>query len=272
MFKRKRSMWQMAENQQWDGIRERLQKSSSLSEVSKVDFSGLTLFGVCIMHHAPLDIVRQMADLSPSVLPPGDLAANSPLHLACEFGAPIEVVEIVLEKFPSAAVLLDHKGQTPLHHAVTALCEKAVKGEPWSIEVVVTVYNAAPKCADVVDKRSLKPLDRAFRDPRCRRVAEKLRPCVRQHRDDKSHGTRSTRSSRSKHSSSSTRSAKTRSSKARHSSSSVRSSPAAPNRPSSSFSLPSSSSGHDIDEMKDLLDWRRRQSSRKINTMSSPSA
>lgn len=52
-----------------------------------------------------------------------DSNGKLPLHVACEYGASVKVIETLLDEYTSAAMISDKEGKLPIHH----LCESYIR-------------------------------------------------------------------------------------------------------------------------------------------------
>jgi len=78
-----------------------------------------------------------------------DIDGLYPLHWVCSGGPPIEVVQVVLAAYPSAAKKVDNEGSTPLHFATHYSASASV------IEALQKIY---PKANRMQDKYGRTPL------------------------------------------------------------------------------------------------------------------
>ena len=94
-------------------------------------------------------VVKFLASVSPESVRMTNLKRQLPLHMACNrYNVSIDVVEMLLMRYPQAAKHQDWQHQVPLHKAVAWKANIAVIG------ALVTVF---PEAARLRDKRSLTP-------------------------------------------------------------------------------------------------------------------
>lgn len=84
---------------------------------ARVGTSGMTpLHLTCSSAHASIHVVRvllELGDVAAQCSLP-DLDGDTPLHAACRSGAPLEVLEVLLQAYPAAVNERDYEGLTPL--------------------------------------------------------------------------------------------------------------------------------------------------------------
>lgn len=120
------------------------------------DDKAATLWKRLPIHHAcrfgaPLSLLQQMVDLAPDTVRAKDPCQGLlPLHLACRYRCSTRVVTFLLEHYPRAAREADTSGRLPLHFA----CLRAV-----SSTVVYKLVQAYPASVCVRDKSGKPPLE-----------------------------------------------------------------------------------------------------------------
>lgn len=90
-----------------------------------------------------------------------DIDGLSALHWACSGGPPLEVVQALLDAYPSAIKKLDKEGSTPLHFATHYAA---------SVPVVDALLKTYPKAASKRDKHGRSPLFHAVDKSSCVKV------------------------------------------------------------------------------------------------------
>jgi hypothetical protein len=127
------SLIDMARMQQWTSI---------LTHVTRKGAKYCDADGLYPLHWAcsgspPLQVVQALLDVYPSASHKTDLEGSTPLHFATHYAAPIAVMELLLQAYPRAIKMQDKYGRTPLYHAV----EKSL-----SIDVIKLLVQAELSC------------------------------------------------------------------------------------------------------------------------------
>jgi len=88
--------------------------SSVDQDLKDLDDKGRTILHVLVACNPPLDLVKRVNSLFPSMMATLDSDLATPLHTAVAKEAPLNVVKYLLEKRPAAASQRDRDGKTPL--------------------------------------------------------------------------------------------------------------------------------------------------------------
>ena len=113
-------------SRKWSAAETFLEKNSSAAKASDASASkptfGLYLLHLALRSMAPLPIVAILLDTTRgghplSVTTPESATGMFPLHLACWYGAPLSVVDLILMHHPSAIDVKDEFGKTPMDYA-----------------------------------------------------------------------------------------------------------------------------------------------------------
>jgi hypothetical protein len=76
----------------------------------------LPLHWACI-YMAPLEVIQYLVKQWPEAVKTKLVSGSLPLHLACRFKAPLEEVQFLVEQWPEAVKTTDVSGKTPLGYA-----------------------------------------------------------------------------------------------------------------------------------------------------------
>ena len=87
---------------------------------------------------APIEVVEALLQVYRRAARKVDGEGSTVLHFACHYGAPAAVVDRLLREYPNATRKQDTFGRTPLYHAVTKsangeVMEKLIQADPSSI-------------------------------------------------------------------------------------------------------------------------------------------
>ena len=101
-----------------------------------------------------LEAVRALVEANPSIVSTPDWIGQTPLHLACVHVECCQgAAEILLDACPTAALIQDSSGKTPLHYLLLT----ADQTVPLSL--VEKFISVAPAALHMRDKRGRTPLD-----------------------------------------------------------------------------------------------------------------
>ena len=78
---------------------------------------GETPLHVILRKHPPLDIVREMIEISPNILRVKNSNEMIPLHIACKHSASVEVVDKLIQVAPNTVNYIDRFSWLPIHFA-----------------------------------------------------------------------------------------------------------------------------------------------------------
>jgi hypothetical protein len=109
---------------------------------------------------ATLDVLKIMYDIYPPAIK--DAGTNgsfrsTPLHAACAYRAPLEVVKLLIREYPEAAAIKTNHGYTPLHNA----CEYGVS----SPDVIKLLIQTNPQALEQRNKLGNTPFLTALKSP-----------------------------------------------------------------------------------------------------------
>ena len=109
-------------------------------EAKYCDLDGLYPLHWTVSGGPPTDVVQALLDHYPSTAHKADSEGSLPLHFACHYSASVGVIEALLQVYPKAIRAKDKYGRTPLYHAVDKAAsievhEMLVKADPTMVTV-----------------------------------------------------------------------------------------------------------------------------------------
>lgn len=139
------------------------------STFSRTNFIGQNFLLRTLSNHSvsvPVRVVRKMIDVDPDCVTERDFCGNSSLHVACDGGCDLEVVEHLLERNGDAAQWINNDGRSPLHVSVAPSCQSEGRVEA-NLEVVASIFLARPVNVVRTDRDGRTPgmLARLARSP-----------------------------------------------------------------------------------------------------------
>lgn len=108
--------FQIISDEDWEKVSKLLASTSKKDLMYMCDNDQNILECIC-MHHPPLNIIEEVIKKVPSA---GQLRNNKnqfPIHIAAKYGALPEVIQLLADKFSPALSVQDCDGRTPLHLA-----------------------------------------------------------------------------------------------------------------------------------------------------------
>lgn len=159
------NIFKMIESEEWAQVRNFIPSSQGRKICKKSDTSGLSVLGMALGFHAPLDIVVKLLEIDPSSSLKPDMFRAVPLHVACLNGADLEIVNYLLDHDEnSSAFCTDNDKRVALHHAVEYACnfiqdDEAMENENDGIDVIKSLATAAPRMIHCYDIHGDTPVD-----------------------------------------------------------------------------------------------------------------
>ena len=101
--------------QNWDAI---LEYPISKRAARYRDGDGLLALHWACSGGPPVDVVERLLEVYPSAARKVDAEGSTPLHFAAHYRAAIPVTEALIRVYPEAVSAMDRYGRTPLYHAV----------------------------------------------------------------------------------------------------------------------------------------------------------
>lgn len=161
-FTRHPNVFKMIESEDWSQVRHFIQTDQGSKTCKKSDTSGLSVLGMALGFHAPIDIVIKMLEIDPKSSLKYDMFHAVPLHVACLNGADLEVVNYLLDHDDNASAhCADSDKRVALHHAVEYACKAATEDERENdgIDVIKSLTSAAPTMIQNSDIHGDTPVD-----------------------------------------------------------------------------------------------------------------
>jgi hypothetical protein len=128
------SLMDMARMQQWSALVAHVKRK----EAKIPDGDGLYPLHWACSGGAPIEVVEALLQVYRRAARKVDREGSTVLHFACHYGASAAVVDCLLREYPKATQKKDKFGRTPLYHAVTKsaneeVMEKLIQADPSSI-------------------------------------------------------------------------------------------------------------------------------------------
>jgi ankyrin repeat protein len=128
------SLMDMARMQQWSALVAHVNRK----EAKHPDGDGLYPLHWACSGGAPIEVVDALLQAYPRASRKVDREGSTVLHFACHYGASSAVVARLLQEYPKATKKKDKFGRTPLYHAVTKsangeVMEKLIQADPSSV-------------------------------------------------------------------------------------------------------------------------------------------
>lgn len=159
-FSRHPNIFKMIEAEDWSQVRNYIQTDQGKRTCKKSDTSGLSVLGMALGYHSPIDIVVKLLDIDPKSSLKYDMFQAVPLHVACLNGADLEVVNYLLDHDDNASAhCADSDKRVALHHAVEYACQEQEEGENDGIDVIKSLSAAAPTMLQNSDIHGDTPID-----------------------------------------------------------------------------------------------------------------
>jgi len=106
----------LARMQQWKAIL--TSRTLNRHEAKYRDADGLYALHWACSGGPPVEVIQVLLQTYPSAAKKIDQEGSTPLHFACHYSASVNVMEALLKVYPKAIRLQDRYGRTPLFHAV----------------------------------------------------------------------------------------------------------------------------------------------------------
>jgi len=157
-------IFQMIEKEQWSEVWKIIKTSRGKKICMRTDTSGLSVLGLALGFHAPLDIIAELLKINPNSSTERDMFDAVPLHLACLNGVSSNIVKYLMNHDNNIATLIrDNDKRLPLHHAVEYAVEvKDTKDvEDVDLEVIKLLCSMTPAAVRMSDIHGDSPIDLA---------------------------------------------------------------------------------------------------------------
>jgi len=163
-FTKKGNIFKMIEDEQWTEVRKMIQTSRGRKKCMKTDTSGLSVLGLALGVHAPLDIIAEILKINPNSSMEKDMFHAVPLHIACLNGVSSNVVQHLIHHDDNKTTLLcDDDNRLPLHHAVEYAIQKGddEDDEDVDLEVIKLLCSISPETLRMSDIHGESAIDMA---------------------------------------------------------------------------------------------------------------
>ncbi len=135
-------LFDLAKKSRWKKLKKRILHAHRDSEKKKQrkdrshcdeqDETGLSLLGLALGYHAPLDIIQTILTVDPQQCRIIDMYGANSLHLACLNGASPDSVAHIANHCSDLVDSKDIDQRTPLHHAVECICHDEIDFKSWT--------------------------------------------------------------------------------------------------------------------------------------------
>ncbi len=135
-------LFDLAKKSRWKKLNKRILRAHRDDEKKKQeknpvlcdgqDETGLSLLGLALGYHAPLDIIQTILSVDPQQCRTVDIYGANSLHLACLNGASPESVAHIANLCSDLVDSRDVDQRTPLHHAVECICHNEIDFKSWT--------------------------------------------------------------------------------------------------------------------------------------------
>lgn len=152
-------LFEFVQNHKWRKLKRALRKKKGARLCSERDSSGLYLLGIALGYGAPLDIIRLIVSVDPAQLNAVDNFGANALHIGCLNGAPFDIIKYVLRNGTGNLISdPDSDNRVPLHHAVECLCRNEIDFSE-GVKVIVSLCEVSPTLIHHQDQRGDTPID-----------------------------------------------------------------------------------------------------------------
>lgn len=167
-FSRRNNIFDLIQNLDWDAVRELVNGPHAERICRKTESTGLSVLGMALGFHAPIDIIQSILGKAPKMSRHFDSFYAVPLHVACLNGSPLEVVKLILEHDNNwSAHQVDEDTRVPLHHAVEFACRPRPTTEEdfdssdanEGLDVIRLLCEIAPEMLRFTDSNEDTPID-----------------------------------------------------------------------------------------------------------------
>ena len=122
------------------------------------DKSGLTVLGVALGYGAPLDIIQLIVSIDPRQLHATDCFKATPLHLACLNGVSSEICKYLIQQSRENVFNPDCDNRVALHHAIECVCNNEIQFSE-GMKVIIALCEVDPALIQYQDRVGDTPID-----------------------------------------------------------------------------------------------------------------
>lgn len=151
-------MFDLIAKRKWEKIRSILKTPKASTWCKLRDNTGLTILGTAVGLRAPVEVIRDMLKVDPSLARVKDDYESTVLHLACLNGESFDVIYLLVSQYPDLVTELDCDKRCPLHHAVEFA---SISGDERChyIDVIRLLSSRAPEMVYFADSNGDTPTD-----------------------------------------------------------------------------------------------------------------
>jgi len=151
-------LFELVKQSRWKQLRRNLKGRKGIDRCRQRDDTGLTLLGIALGYHAPLDIIELIITIDPDQLIAVDIYGSNALHIACLNGAPFTSITYVLKKCSVLASSRDKDDRVPLHHVTECICRNEIEFVE-GLKVINALCDCDPTMIHAQDRKDKCPLD-----------------------------------------------------------------------------------------------------------------
>ncbi len=119
-------LFKLVKRLKWPKLTELLKVKKNHASCKERDETGLTLLGISLGYHAPLDIIKLIHSIDPSQLTALDMFGANALHIGCLNGNHPNVIAFLLQQNSALASSRDKDHRTPLHQITECICRDEI--------------------------------------------------------------------------------------------------------------------------------------------------
>jgi hypothetical protein len=166
-------VFQLIERKEWTNLRRLLNGDRGQELCQQIDGSGLTCLALALGCEAPIDIIKAMVEIDPSLPGRCDKYGASAIHIGCLNGSSIDSLSYLLSQNRELARQVDADNRCALHHVVEFACcnisgkrydicdgvGTRKKHDDFSLELLRKVFETAPEMIHALDDFGGTPID-----------------------------------------------------------------------------------------------------------------
>ncbi len=151
-------LFELVKQSRWKQLRLNLKGKVGIDRCQQRDETGLTLLGIALGYHAPLDIIELIITIDPDQLIAVDIFGANALHIACLNGAPFKTITYILKKCSVLASSRDKDDRVPLHHVTECICRDEVEFVE-GLKIINALCDCDPTMIHAQDRKDRSALD-----------------------------------------------------------------------------------------------------------------
>lgn len=152
-------LFELIQESDWKQIRKCLQSDDAYRLCRERDESNLSCLALAMAQNAPMDIIKEMVNIDPSLPSKCDEYGATALHVGSLNGATFESIDYLLELNPDLALELDFDDRSALHHAVEYTCGDYTSEKLRNVDVIRRLCEVAPEMVNAQDNIGGTPID-----------------------------------------------------------------------------------------------------------------